>query len=559
MTINELIVKPEDELTQIEIKTLVKHYTEASAQYTANEQAVKVMLNSIYGAFGNKYFHFFNIDIAESITMQGQSAILYSEKILNRYFHEFWQKDKAVHERFNISVKNKLVRPSVVYIDTDSVAGDTKIRLDDGRIITIEQLYNEGVESMGSTASGHDSVSIKNDVLNWSEGNDLYYAKVKRVIRHKVNKSKWKLKTKSGKEIIVTNDHSMIVFRDGQKIEVKPSEILKTDKVLTIHEYVTYEIEEIDSIENIGEFNDEHVYDIEVDDYTHTFIGNDILVHNSAYVQFEEMYESINWLSEPMPIDKFIMEMYIFRLKEYIFKCMEKYAANTNTDNFLMFELETIAYSGIWMAKKNYLQNIAWEDRLGVNERYPSLNKIKTVGFTTIQGSAPTIARKHLTEAIRLILSEKPTASLLKRLVDYLKQCKKEFQLANIDDICFNKRTNNIGKYIIDDNAELQYALKCPSNVKAAGFYNLLMNQNPKYKNKYKMIVDGEKLKLYHCKHQACEQFAYYQGNHPYEIAPPVDYELQFEKSVIDPLNRVLSAVGLHNLNRNLIYSTSLF
>ena len=398
MTIDELIQKPESDLSQEEIKTLVAHYSTLSDKYTAYEQAVKVMLNSIYGAFGNKWFHFFNIDIAESITLQGQSAILYSEKILNKYFQEFWPKDKLVHDQFNINVKNKLVRPSVVYIDTDS-----------------------------------------------------------------------------------------------------------------------------------------------------------------CYVQFEEMYESIEWLGESMPIDKFIMEIYNFRLKDYITKCMQKYAESTNTENFLFFELETIAYSGIWLAKKKYLQNIAWEDKIAIDDRYPSLNKIKTIGYDTIQSSTPAIARRHLTDALKLILSEKPTASLLKRLVEYLKQCKKEFKLANIDEICFNKRTNNIEKYIVDDTIEFQYGLKCPPNVKAAGFYNFLMNTNSKYKNKYKMIGNGEKLKLYHCKHEVCQIFAFQPGAHPYEIAPEVDYELQFEKSVIDPINRVLVAVGLHSLNRNLIYSTSLF
>lgn len=398
MNIEELINKPEDALTQDEIKILVEHYSTLSAKYTAYEQAVKVMLNSIYGAFGNKWFHFFNIDIAESITLQGQNAILYSERILNKYFQEFWTKDTAVHEYLNISVKTKLVRPSVVYIDTDS-----------------------------------------------------------------------------------------------------------------------------------------------------------------CYVQFEEMYESIEWLGEQLPIDQFIMKLYNFRIKDYITKCMQKYAEATNTENFLFFELETIAYSGIWLAKKKYLQNIAWEDKLEIEDRYPSLKKIKTIGFDTIQSSTPSLARKHLTEALKLILSEKPTADLLKKLVDYLKQCKKEFQLANVDDICFNKRTNNIEKYIVDDTIEFQYGLKCPPNVKAAGFYNFLMNTNSKYKNKYKMIGNGEKLKLYHCKHNVCEIFAYMPGDHPYEIAPQVDYEMQFEKSVIDPLNRVLTCVGLQTLNRNLIYSTSLF
>ena len=53
-------------------------------------------------------------------------------------------------------------------------------------------------------------------------------------MRHKVTKPKWRLRTKDGKEIIVTNDHSMIVFRDGEKLEIKPNQILPTDKVLIV-------------------------------------------------------------------------------------------------------------------------------------------------------------------------------------------------------------------------------------------------------------------------------------------------------------------------------------
>ena len=41
--------------------------------------------------------------------------------------------------------------------------------------------------------------------------------------------------------------------------------------------------------------------------------------------------------------------------------------------------------------------------------------------------------------------------------------------MSNVDEIAFNKRTNNIEKYIVDDTIEFQYGLKCPPNVKAAG------------------------------------------------------------------------------------------
>ena len=115
------IVKDDlDSLSKEELEALATKCEVLSNKYTAYEQAVKLSLNSIYGAFGNKWFHFFDIQIAESITLQGQNAILYSENILNKYFNEFWHKDTEIHEKLGITVKNKLVKPSVIYIDTDS-------------------------------------------------------------------------------------------------------------------------------------------------------------------------------------------------------------------------------------------------------------------------------------------------------------------------------------------------------------------------------------------------------------------------------------------------------
>jgi DNA polymerase elongation subunit (family B) len=123
----------------------------------------------------------------------------------------------------------------VIYGDTDSVFGSTAV-FADGEKIKIEDFYNKNKKngSAGKTLKGHESVKTNQKVLNWDENKGLYYANVKRIIRHKVRKAKWKLKTKNGKEIIVTNDHSMIVFRNGTKMEVKPSEILNSDKILTV-------------------------------------------------------------------------------------------------------------------------------------------------------------------------------------------------------------------------------------------------------------------------------------------------------------------------------------
>ena len=69
---------------QEKLEYLAELKSEAKRYYNY-EQSVKLMLNSIYGAFGNEYFYFFNIDLAETITLQGQDAILYTEKMVNKY------------------------------------------------------------------------------------------------------------------------------------------------------------------------------------------------------------------------------------------------------------------------------------------------------------------------------------------------------------------------------------------------------------------------------------------------------------------------------------------
>ena len=121
MNIKELESKPTDELSNDEAKLLVDHYEQLSAKYTAYEQAVKLTLNSIYGAFGNPYFYFFNVDIAETITLQGKDAILYTENLVNKYFKEYWHKDTAAHQAMGITVTGKIEKPVGIYIDTDSV------------------------------------------------------------------------------------------------------------------------------------------------------------------------------------------------------------------------------------------------------------------------------------------------------------------------------------------------------------------------------------------------------------------------------------------------------
>lgn len=125
--------------------------------------------------------------------------------------------------------------PCTIYSDTDSVEYSTKIITEKDEI-TIEELYNRNLinGSAGITLKGHESVKCTDRIINYSKSKGLYFNNARRIIRHKVSKEKWCLKTTNGKCIYITNDHSLIIFRDGEKLEIKPKDVLKTDKVLTI-------------------------------------------------------------------------------------------------------------------------------------------------------------------------------------------------------------------------------------------------------------------------------------------------------------------------------------
>ena len=67
--------------------------------------SIKILLNSLYGALGNKYFRFFDQRIAEAITLSGQLSIKWAEVAINDYLNKVLKTDKDY----------------VVAIDTDSL------------------------------------------------------------------------------------------------------------------------------------------------------------------------------------------------------------------------------------------------------------------------------------------------------------------------------------------------------------------------------------------------------------------------------------------------------
>ena len=76
------------------------------AKYKNQQLVRKVQLNSAYGAIGNQYFRYYDVDMAEAITTSGQLSIRWVEKELNRFLGETFDTEDYDY---------------VVAIDTDSV------------------------------------------------------------------------------------------------------------------------------------------------------------------------------------------------------------------------------------------------------------------------------------------------------------------------------------------------------------------------------------------------------------------------------------------------------
>lgn len=407
--------------------------------------------------------------------------------------------------------------------------------------VTVEQLYGLGRTDMGSTLAGHESVGCNYSVMNVTPDLKKYYGSVKRVIRHKVNKAKWKIDDGFRNTVYVTNDHSIMVVREGVLTEVKPFEVDVINDSLATVDNGCVKVCRIKSCENVGVFDDEYVYDIEMDDDNHTFVANNILIHNSIYASFYDVVYSTDWMQHDVwrltkinrsndqkdftyvstggypteddahkyfetdnidnekyewGLDKiepagreFCLTLNRVFMRDFLKKIHEDYAAKQGTPNILDFELEAYNEAGIWLAKKKYVKNTTWTEP---NVYYDSCTKIKPTGIEIAQTSSSTWVKKQMTDLIKWIFKQEEFT--IDGFVKQLTDVKKAFMMQNYETISVNKGMNKYSEYVMDDTKEMELLPKAMVTVQGAAFYNWLLNNSEKYKKKYTTLVDSDKL-----------------------------------------------------------------
>ena len=259
-----------------------------------------------------------------------------------------------------------------------------------------------------------------------------------------------------------------------------------------------------------------------------------------------------NWNSE----QDFIQGTDHFRYGGYFKKCLEDYAESFGVENKEDFELERISESMINIAKKKYICHITYEDGIP----YERLNYIYPKGVELVRSSTPAFAREKIVHIVKYLFSHPDTFNI-KDLLKLVKGLRKEFELADIDDICMQ---SSVSKYEIkvleDTKLPLQFVSGAHFAVKSGAHHNYLLSLNKDYQQKYEFIKSGVKIKYYCCKDKSVtDMFAYSRGSYPIEFAPEIDYDEQFAKSILSPINSIIEPLGMPEITKRLSVVMDIF
>lgn len=90
---------------QVYEKTNTRELAREINKLDNTQMAVKILLNSLYGALGNQYFRYYDLRVAEGITLSGQLAVRWAEESMNASMNKILGTDKDY----------------VIAMDTDSI------------------------------------------------------------------------------------------------------------------------------------------------------------------------------------------------------------------------------------------------------------------------------------------------------------------------------------------------------------------------------------------------------------------------------------------------------
>ncbi|QJT70157.1 DNA polymerase [Synechococcus phage SynMITS9220M01] len=230
-------------------------------------------------------------------------------------------------------------------------------------------------------------------------------------------------------------------------------------------------------------------------------------------------------------LDKICQE----KLEPFIERSYEKLASYVNAyDQKMQMKRENIADRGIWTAKKRYILNV-WNSE-GVQYTEP---KLKMMGIEAVKSSTPAPCRRMIKDALKLMMS-----GTEEDVIDFIDKSRAEFKKMPPEQISFPRSVSDVQKY--KGSSEI-YVKGTPIHARGALLYNHYI-KDKKLTNKYSLIQNGEKIKFCYLKKPNIlhENVISFIQDFPTELGLDkyIDYDLQFDKSFLEPLKIILDSIG---------------
>jgi len=223
------------------------------------------------------------------------------------------------------------------------------------------------------------------------------------------------------------------------------------------------------------------------------------------------------------------------QVEVFIEKSYKELAEYVNAyDQKMFMKRENIADRGIWTAKKRYILNV-WDSE-GVRYADP---KLKIMGIEAVKSSTPAPCRQAIKDALKVMM--KGTED---QMIDFIENFRKQFKELPPEDISFPRSVSEVTKY---KSNKAIYEKGTPIHCRGS----LLFNHHVKrlgLEGKYSLIKNGEKIKFCYLRNPnpIHENVMSFIQEFPRElgIEKYVDYDLQFDKSFLDPLRIILDVIG---------------
>ena len=223
------------------------------------------------------------------------------------------------------------------------------------------------------------------------------------------------------------------------------------------------------------------------------------------------------------------------KIQPFIDGSYTKLAAYVNAfEQKMQMKREGLADKGIWTAKKRYIMNIYNNE--GVQYAKP---KLKIMGLEAIKSSTPSACRSKIKDTINLIMSGTED-----EVVKFIEAFREEFRTLPVADIAFPRGVNGLGKF---SDALSVFGKGCPIHVRGSLLYNEQLKKK-KLDKTYPLIKEGEKIKYIYLMEPNTIQsnVISFASDLPKELDLNryIDYNMQFNKSFVDPLRIILDSIG---------------